>query len=62
MNIPKHVIDKKINAKNYKIKCEMYSKTKNLQQSHHLNLKQLKIYILGKFQCTSLISFSFDDA
>jgi len=34
-------------------------KDKNLQQLHHLKLLKLKIYILGKFQCTSLINSSF---
>jgi hypothetical protein len=37
-------------------------KDKNLQQLHHLKLLKLKIYILGKFQCTSLINSSFHNA
>jgi hypothetical protein len=36
-------------------------KDQNLQQSCHLKLLRVKnIYILGKFQCISLIIFSFD--
>ncbi len=41
---------------------EWILKDKNLQQSHHLKLIKINIYTLGKFQCTSLIKFSFDDA
>jgi hypothetical protein len=37
-------------------------KDKNLQQSCHLKFKNLKLYILRKFQCTSLINSSNDDA
>jgi len=36
-------------------------KDNNLQQSHYLKILKLKTYILGKFQCTSRIKFSFDD-
>jgi hypothetical protein len=32
-----------------------------LQQSHHLKLLKIKKYILGKFQCISLLNSSFDD-
>jgi hypothetical protein len=42
---------KKLNVK-WTLKDKIYN-------NHHL--KFLKIYILGKFQCTSLINSSFDD-
>jgi hypothetical protein len=38
MNIPKHVINKKIHAKDLKINMKWILKDKNLQQSHHLKL------------------------
>jgi len=61
MNISKHVIVKKNPCKEYFLKCEMdFLKAKNLQQSHHLKLLKIK-NILGKFQCSSLRNFSFDD-
>jgi hypothetical protein len=62
MNILKHVIDQKIHAKCKTINAKWTLKDKNLQQSHHLKYLKFKINILGKFQCTSLIIFSFDDA
>jgi len=37
-------------------------KDKNLQQSCHLKLLKIKKYILRKFQCTSLVNSSFNDA
>jgi hypothetical protein len=37
-------------------------KDKNIQQSHHFKNLEIKKYILRKFQCTSLINYSFDDA
>jgi hypothetical protein len=59
MNIPKHVINKKIHAKDLKINMKWILKDKNLQQSHHLKLLKF-IYIHEKFQCISLINSSFD--
>jgi hypothetical protein len=48
------------NVKTFNVKWTL--KDKNLQQSHHLKYFKLKINILAKFQCISLINSSFDDA
>jgi hypothetical protein len=61
MNIPKHVIDKKSMQKIKKINVKWT--LKDTIYNNHVILKNLKLkkYILGKFQCSSLINFSFDD-
>ncbi len=45
-----------------KFKMKWTFEDKNLQQSRHLNFLKLKKFILGKFQCISLINSSFNDA
>jgi hypothetical protein len=62
MNILKHVIDKKSMQKTKKINVKWTLKDKIYNNNVIQNFRKLKIYILGKFQCTSLINFSFDDA
>ncbi len=45
--------------KNFNVKWTL--KNKNLQQPPHFIKFKLKKYILKKFQCISLINFSFHD-
>jgi len=61
MNIPKVVIDQKSMQKILKINVKWTPKDKIYNIHIILKILNLEIYILRKFQCASLINFSFDD-
>jgi hypothetical protein len=61
MNIPKHVIDKKIQQNIKKFNVNGLPRIKFITITSFKFLKKLEKYIFGKFQCISLINFSFDD-
>jgi hypothetical protein len=57
------MIDQKIQQKiKFFFIVKWIFKDTNLQQSHHLKLLKIKKNVLRKFQCISLINFSFDNA
>jgi hypothetical protein len=56
MNIPKHVIDKKIHAKIKIFNVNEFSRIK-ICNNHVIRKNKIKKYILRKFQCNSLKFF-----